>query len=394
MSSVANLNGSLTSNLNTFNDNMASDLLSTIGNEMTKSLTNQTMSTQNLPNQITNQTAIAQSNNDATSSTMVTNQNSPPCQKSPNRTANLSKFSNNSSTNKTNVNVNELNKMDMMESAKQSIVQSVMQQKTNLNSVVNSLKRSPVVSPISLLEMQQHSPPGNSECSSIKSSISPGTSLSSSPTHYSNNGYSNVHMLRNSVLNEPTICINQSQTSTIPLANLSNLLSGNAATTFFQQPDKDDGRPVAIVQGKKNRHNLNDDEDDEPVGTVKKFCVNNNCMNNGNPQPQQLQNMQPTQTSSSPNQASPANSDFRYLMQNHSFGCGLGNGNLSNNLPNNNLNSNLACNQSSAGNQGQDNQQTDNANLFPTACCSTHEDCKPSPEYRSCVQRHGNADFR
>lgn len=73
MSSVANLNGSLTSNLNTFNDNMASDLLSTIGNEMTKSLTNQTMSTQNLPNQITNQTAIAQSNNDATSSTMVTN---------------------------------------------------------------------------------------------------------------------------------------------------------------------------------------------------------------------------------------------------------------------------------------------------------------------------------
>lgn len=326
---------------------------------------------------------------------------------------------------------NDLSKLDMME-IKQSIQQQKQATAVCLNSVVQSLKRSPVDSRLEMQQQQQRSPLCNSESSSVKSSISPGTSLSSSPTH-STNGYSNVYMLRNSILNEPTISINQSQTSTIPL---NTFLNGN---TFFQ-PDKEDSRPIAIVQGKKNRHNLNEDED-ETVGSIKKFCVNGTNLNSGNQmQAASLQQPPPQDNSSSP-------SDFRYLMQNavqNTFG-GLANGtltggnltgNLGNNLGNNlqqtpitnpNNPTSLACNQQqqqqqqqpSAGNslgnslntslnasprlatttytEPQANQQrTDQANFFSAACCSNaHEDCKPAPqqEYR-CGQRHATADFR
>lgn len=352
----------------------------------------------------------------------------------------LSKF-----TSKQPVNIGDLNKMEIME-IKQSIQQKQQQQATAvcLNSVVQSLKRSPVESPIGLLEMQQqHSPHCNSESSSIKSSISPGTSLSSSPTHYSTNGYSNVHMLRNSILNEPTISINQSQTSTIPLGSFlaANSNGLNVNGTFFQSAvDKEDSRPIAIVQGKKNRHTPNED-DDEAVGSIKKFCMNGN-VNAGNQLStgvqQQAQSQTPLDSSASP-------SDFRYLMQNavqSTFG-GLAAGNLAGNLGNLgcNLNSNLgsnlasnpcnnlqqtttnlnntvslACNQPqpqqlNAGNAANcpnsisagtteppanQQQRTDHANLFSTACCSNaHEDCKPAAqqEYR-CGQRHATADFR
>ena len=324
---------------------------------------------------------------------------------------------------------NELNKLqDLME-----IKQIQKQQQATavcLNSVVQSLKRSPVDS---LMEMQQqhqqHSPLCNSESSSIKSS--PGTSLSSSPTHYSTNGYSNVHMLRNSILNEPTISINQSQTSTIPLSTfltnsgaLGTLPNGN---TFFQ-PDKEDSRPIAIVQGKKNRHNLNEDED-EAVGSIKKFCVNGGTnagagqlQQGGGGQLQQTGGLQQPSAqldSSSPN-------EFRYLMQNavqNTFG-GLANGALSGgnlgndpgNTPQQATNPNnptsLACNQqqqradhvlasgAAIGIQSEaqpNRQRTDPANLFSTACCTNaHEDCKPpasQQEYR-CGQRHATADFR
>lgn len=359
----------------------------------------------------------------------------------------LSKFSS-----KQPVNI-DLNKLEMME-IKQSIQQKQQTTAVCLNSVVQSLKRSPVESPINLLEMQQqHSPHCNSESSSIKSSISPGTSLSSSPTHYSSNGYANtnVHMLRNSILNEPTISINQSQTSTIPLASfLANSNGLNPNGTFFQSAsDKEDSRPIAIVQGKKNRHNLNED-DDEAVGSIKKFCMNGNAGNQlatGVQQQTQQQNQAPLDSSASPN-------DLRYLMQNavqSTFGGltggNLGNlgsplggnpaGNMSGNLassPCNNLqqtttnpnnSASLACNQPqqqqpasqqpNAGNAvnsvpvrtssqsagttelpANQQQRTDPANLFSTACCSNaHEDCKPAAqqEYR-CGQRHATTDFR
>lgn len=328
------------------------------------------------PNQ--NQTMIGQAVISTTNNNLSTNTNQTTsnCQK-PNPI--LTKFSNKS-------NLKDLNKLEMMEikQSVQSIQQQNLQQKLNLN-----LKRSPVESPISLMEMQ-HSPHCHSESSSTKSSISPGTSLSSSPTHYSA-GYSNVHMLRNSILNEPTISINHSQTSTIPLTNLSNFLTNPSNLNNL-----DDGRPIAIVQGKKNRHNLNEDEEDEQISSVKKFCVSNGNLSSND----QLQNQvaQIETASSSPNNPSPVQSsannnnanDFRYLMQGHSFNCALNN---SNQLGNN-LQTNLACNNQ----QGNQNQHTDNANLFSTAYCNTHEDCKSTQatDFRSCGQRHPDSgpDFR
>ena len=335
----------------------------------------------NLQN-LTNQQTIILSNNEISNSTLTAPANQ--CQK-PNQLP--SKFSTKSP-------VTELNK--------------------NFNAILQNLKRSPIESSISLMEMQNHNSPPycNSENSSIKSSISPGTSLSSSPTHYST-GYSNVHMLRNSNLNEPVISINQSQTSTIPLNNFGqfNLTSSATSVVNNQQPavnffqDKEDNRPIAIVLGKKNRHNLND-EDEEASSSIKKFCVNNDQNNQNN---QNLQ--QQLETTSPPNQASPIQTDLRYLVQNHTFACNLNNANqLTNQLGNSNLQANnLVCNNQNTGNNNsinhqdiqQNQQQTDNANLFSTACCSnTHEDCKPLQQqetYRcSAGQRCTNsaADFR
>lgn len=407
--SIANLNN----NLNSFNEsNLTSNIQNLANLEMTKNLTkltmnNQTMTNQNLNNQsmnnqnirnqnlntqnmnnrnmnnqnLANQTVISSNKNDANNS--LTNQVNGQKQNSI-----IPKFSNKS-------NMNESNKLELME-IKQSVQQAHQKNNMCLNTAIQTLKRSSSAdSPISLMEMQQNSPHCHSENSSIKSSISPGTSLSSSPIHYST-GYSNVHMLRNSVLNETTNSINQSQTSTIPLTSLGgSFLSNGNGLSFFQDREKDDGRPIAIVQGKKNRHNLNDDGDEETVGTIKKFCVNsvNNNSTNNNTSNQMQQNLQ-LDTSSSPNQSSLNNNDFRYIMQNHSFACNLGN-NLQNNLQNN-LNNSLACSQTNnntgnSNNQEQSNQQqTDNANLFSTACCGN--DCKPAvaqQEYR-CGQRHSN----